>query len=121
MKKNPKPFIQHIIDSADTTFKLLQGYDYQKFYDDERTHLAIVKLIEIIGEACNHLLEDYQDQYPRIPWNSIRGMRNRLIHEYWDIDYPTVWKTATKRVPQLKQDLLPILLDLEAQEDKGNS
>lgn len=119
MKKSPKPYIQHIIDAADTTKRLLEGYDYDEFLSDDRTQLAIVKLIEIIGEASIHLLKDYQDQYPKIPRHSIRGMRNRLIHEYWDIDLPTVWKTATKRVPQLKQDLLPILSDLESQDPQS--
>ncbi len=116
MKKSPKPFIEHIIDAATTTKKLLEGYDYNRFYQDDRTQLAIVKLIEIIGEACVHLAKDYESTYPQIPWKAINGMRNRLIHEYWDIDYPTVWKTATKRVPEPKQELVPALEKIQAQE-----
>lgn len=121
MKKSPKPFVQHIIDAADTSTRLLHGFDYQRFIQDERTQLAIVKLIENIGEACKHLITDYEKTYSHIPWRAIKAMRNRLVHEYWEIDYPTVWKTATKRVPELKHLLLPILQNLEAQETKSPS
>lgn len=121
MRKSPKPFIQHIIDAAATTRKLLEGYNYDRFSHDERTQLAIVKLIEIIGEACTHLAKDFESSYPHIPWQAINGMRNRLIHEYWDIDYPTVWKTATKRVPELQKELLPALETIQTQEKETSN
>lgn len=73
-------------------------------------------MIENIGEACNHLVKDFQSDYPNIPWRKVIAMRNRLVHEYWDIDYEVIWKVATEQIQSLKNDLIPILEKLEPEE-----
>ena len=93
---------------ADKIEKLLSGFSKQKFSRDERTQLAIIKLLEIIGEACSHLEADFHQQHPEIPWPKIISMRNRLTHAYWEIDLDIVWKTAKERVPELKEQLQKI-------------
>ena len=103
--KATKPFIEHVLASADKIEKLLHGFDKQKFSQDERTQLAIIKLLEIIGEACLRLEADFHHRHPEIPWPKIISMRNRLTHAYWEIDLDIVWKTAKERVPELKQQL----------------
>ena len=103
--KAPEPLINHIIEATAKITHLLHGITKQSFQKDERTQLAIIKLLEIIGEACSHLQDDYKQNHPDIPWPQIISMRNRLTHAYWDIDLDIVWKTATKRVPELQKQL----------------
>lgn len=100
-----KPFIGHILESADKIEELLRGFDKEKFSQDERTQLAIIKLLEIIGEACSRLEMEFHQKHPEIPWPKIISMRNRLTHAYWEIDLDIVWKTAKERVPELKAQL----------------
>jgi len=103
--KAAEPFIDHIIESSGKIEKLLQGFNKQKFSQDERTQLAIIKLLEIIGEACSHLEVKFHKAHPEVPWPKIISMRNRLTHEYWEVDLDIVWKTAKERVPELKKQL----------------
>ncbi len=70
---------------------------------------AVVRNLEIIGEACSHLEEEFKDTHPNIPWAQIIGMRNKLAHEYWDIDIDIVWQAATIEAPQLQKQLLDLL------------
>jgi len=71
--------------------------------------LSLVKELEIIGEAAGKVSDEIRSQYGAIPWQDISGMRNRLIHAYFDIDLDVVWSTVTKDLPQLKADLESIL------------
>ena len=71
--------------------------------------LSLVKELEIIGEAAGKVSDEIRSQYGAIPWQDISGMRNRLIHAYFDIDLDVVWSTVTKDLPQLKADLEGIL------------
>jgi uncharacterized protein with HEPN domain len=63
--------------------------------------LALVKCVEIIGEAAAHLTPQFQNEHPEIPWPAIIGMRNRLIHGYFEIDMDRLWDTVTKNIPEL--------------------
>ncbi|MBU1085152.1 MAG: DUF86 domain-containing protein [Candidatus Beckwithbacteria bacterium] len=103
--KQPNPYLSHIIESFDKIDILLHGFTKEKFVKDERTQLAIIKLLEIIGEACVHLKIDFYKSHPEIPWAKIISMRNRLTHEYWEIDLDIVWKTVKERVPELRKQL----------------
>lgn len=72
-----------------------------EFKHDRKLHLSVVHLLEIIGEAGNLVSEEVKEQYVDIPWKRIIGMRNRLIHGYFDINRAIVWKTATEDIPPL--------------------
>lgn len=67
--------------------------------------LSIVRLLEIIGEAASKLSKGFQNRHPQIPWKNIIGMRNRLIHAYFDIEYDYVWKAVTDELPELAAKL----------------
>lgn len=75
---------------------------------------AVVRNIEIIGEAAKHLPENFTSIYPQVPWRSIVGMRNKITHEYSIVDWPEVWRVATKDVGELRG----ILADVLAKEQK---
>ena len=69
--------------------------------DNELVGLAVVRAIEIIGEAANKVSKELQNAHPEIPWRNIIGMRHRLIHDYGNVDYAVVWQVATKNLPAL--------------------
>ncbi len=109
MQKSPSPYIQHIIGAVTKIHEYLENTDQAKFSKNEMMYDAVVRNLEIVGEACSHLEEEFRSSNPNIPWNQIIGMRNKLAHEYWDIDAEIVWQAATIEAPQLKKQLLELL------------
>jgi uncharacterized protein with HEPN domain len=94
--------IRHIIDACDEIENFISGNDLDSFSNDRKLHLSIVQLVLVIGEAASGVSDETKEQMPKIPWSDIIGMRNRLIHGYYDIDLEIVWKTATVEVPELR-------------------
>ena len=74
---------------------------------------TFVRSLEIIGEAVKHLLAEFREKYPEIPWKDIAGIRDKLIHEYFGVDYLIVWKTIRERIPELKKFVERILEKIE--------
>jgi uncharacterized protein with HEPN domain len=72
---------------------------------------AVVRALEIIGEAAKSIPKEVKKKYPNIPWDKIVGMRNKIAHEYFGIDVKIVWTTATKDIPQLKEEMKKIIKD----------
>lgn len=81
--------------------KYCAGYTYEEFLKDEKTQDAIVRNFEIIGEASNRISLDFKTLHPEIEWRALTGFRNRLIHEYFKIDYQIVWDIIQNEIDQL--------------------
>ena len=79
--------IEDMLDAVNKILKYTSGLNYEQFIHDEKTIDATVRNFEIIGEAANRIPEDYKLQHPEIEWRQIIGLRNRIIHEYFGIDY----------------------------------
>ncbi len=90
--------IKHMYDGADEIQRFTHGKTRNDLENDRLLSLAIVHLLEIIGEAANKVTPEFQNKYSQVPWKSIVEMRNRLIHGYYDIDLDIVWKTVTHRL-----------------------
>lgn len=86
--------------------------DLEDFTKDEKTALAIIKLLENIGEAAKNVPHAIKSKYPDVPWEDMAGMRDILIHEYFGIDYEVVWKTIKDDLPRVK----PIIHQIENEE-----
>jgi uncharacterized protein with HEPN domain len=80
---------------------------------DEKLQYALIRLIEIVGEAASHITDDFQTQHPDIPWAQMIGMRNRIIHAYFEINLNVVWVTLTDNLPTLIQQLESLISTLE--------
>lgn len=106
MKKADRVRLQHMLEAAHEAVEFLAEEPRTSLDLDRKLLLALVKDIEIIGEAASRVTEDCQTRFPHIPWSQIRSMRNRLIHAYFDINVETVWKTV-------KEDLPPLIDALE--------
>jgi uncharacterized protein with HEPN domain len=97
--------LQHMLEAAQEAVSLTQGKTRNDLNDDRVLALALVKLIEIIGEAATRISKEGHAQIAEIPWPSIISMRNRLIHAYFDIDLDRVWDTVTDDLPPLIEAL----------------
>ena len=87
--------------------------DFEAFRQNREKVLAVVKTIEILGEAVKNIPEDTRSRYPQIPWKAIAGMRDVLVHEYWEIDLNVVWATVQEGIPPLKITILEIQQELQ--------
>lgn len=100
--------IRHMVDAIRSTIRFTQGRERADLDNDEMLAFALVRAIEIVGEAATKISSETREQYPEVPWAAIIGMRHRLIHAYFDINHDILWTTATEAAP----GLLPLLLDL---------
>lgn len=105
MKKDPKVFVSHIIESIKAIEKYTHTLSEQDFLESTEKQDAVMRRIEIIGEAIKNLPEDFQKQYPAIPWQDIAAMRNKLIHEYFGVDLALVWEVVKTDLPTLKKQI----------------
>lgn len=105
--KNKEPifFLKDIENSLNKIFKYTQGISYNEFIENDLVKDAVERNFEIIGEAVKNLSDDFRNQYPNIPFKQVAGMRDKLIHDYFGIDYEILWKTIQDKLPQFKSEI----------------
>jgi uncharacterized protein with HEPN domain len=101
--------LQHMLDAAQKAIQFTQGRSRQDLNDDEMLALAIVRLVEILGEAAKNVSPDTRAQAPNIPWRQIAGTRDRLSHAYFDVNLDIIWDIVTNDLPTLIPKLQKIL------------
>jgi uncharacterized protein with HEPN domain len=111
-------FLRHILIETEFITKSRQGKSYEDLIDDEVWQRAIVRSLEIIGEASKKVDADYRAKYPQIEWRKMSQMRDKLIHDYFGIDYELVWDVVINKIPQLQADLK---LVMKSEEDGFNN
>jgi len=94
-------YVWDMLDAAGRIQRLLRGLDYGAFVEDDRTSLAIERLLENVGEAARHVSPKLQRTHPEIPWQGIIGIRNVLAHQYGVVDQRKVWQAATHGIAEL--------------------
>jgi len=97
--------LQHMLDAARYAKLFVKGSTRANLNDDVMLRFALTKAIEIIGEAAANISKDTRDQLPHFEWGKIVGMRNRLVHVYFDIDLDILWDTVENYIPNLINDL----------------
>ncbi len=107
-----KTRIIHILEAITEIEKYLTGVSYDDFLANSEKRFATIKQIEIIGEACNGLTDDFKEFHPEIAWKPIKGFRNISIHEYFAVNFHIVWEIAQNDLPVLKQQFTEILSSL---------
>lgn len=105
MVKSDAVYIQHILDAISRIETYVAGMTESGFLQDSLRKDAVVRQLEIIGEAARALSEEGRTKFNNIPWPRVVGMRNRLIHEYFDVSWSAVWQTATEELKELKAEL----------------
>lgn len=112
MKKNISVFIQDMLESIKLIEDYAKGVTKEEFLDkDDNLQMkdAIIRRLEIIGEAVKNIPDDFKEKHSDIPWKQISGMRDILIHEYFGVNLERVWKTAKEDLPKLKEAISKIL------------
>jgi len=97
--------LQHMIDAAKEAVELTSGKSKHDIENERILNLSLVRLIEVVGEAANHISPEGRSKYSSIPWLQIIGMRNRLIHGYDEIDFEILYQTISRDLPQLIAEL----------------
>lgn len=111
-KRDVRVYLEDILESAQLTQEFIAGMDLAGFLEDLKTRYAVLRAIQIMGEAVRHIPEKVQQAYPEVPWHQIRGMRNRVTHGYEAVDYELVWSTLCDDIPALIPLIGHILRDL---------
>lgn len=101
--KDDKVYIGHILEAIQTIEDYKKGLNLESFLKNKMASDAIIRELEIIGEASNNISEDFQNEHPDVPWRKIIGIRNTLIHEYFGVNLKIVWDTVENDLPELKK------------------
>ena len=109
MSHCPLEYLRHILDEIRYIQGIICDINQEDFLADETLKRSFVRSIEIIGEAVKKLPPDFKDEHGEIEWRKIAGMRDRLIHAYFGVNYTLVWDVATNKLPGLKQKIVEIL------------
>lgn len=118
MSREFMDFVDDILNGMNKAEILLEAVSYSQFETDFRINFAVVRALEIIGEAVKRLPEDLCLRYPDIPWRGMAGMRDRIIHGYDNVDLQIVWDVVKRDIPQIKPKIAKILIDYEGENSK---
>lgn len=112
MNSNRLPdYLDHMRQAVADACAFVEGWTVEDFLGDRRTQQAVIMNLVILGEAATKIMDIYPDfvsAHPQIPWNSMRGMRNRIAHGYFEIDLEVVWDTIQTSLPELNQQLFQL-------------
>lgn len=99
---NDQVRLEHILEAIEKIQRFIGNATFEQFTDDEMMISAVLREFTVIGEAARHISDDFRAAHPELPLFEARGMRNRMIHEYQDLDLDIVWKTYRDDLPPLK-------------------
>jgi len=107
-----REYSDYVMDISDAINKIedfMRDVTRDQFIADTKTAYAVIRALEIVGEAAKKIPEEIKTQFPKIPWRQMAGMRDKLLHEYFGVDIRVVWRTVKEDLPRLKANLKPLI------------
>ncbi|MEW6716411.1 MAG: DUF86 domain-containing protein [Chloroflexota bacterium] len=101
--------MKDVLAAIESTEGFIAGMDLDAFQADDKTTSAVMRKLEVIGEAVKQVPDEIRQKHSQVPWKEMAGMRDRLIHFYFGVDYHLVWRAIKERLPQIKQEIQKIL------------
>ncbi len=105
-------YLQDILDAIEKTERFISGMDYAQFAADEKTVFAVIRALEIVGEAAKNVPQAIRSRYPSVPWREMSGIRDKLTHGYFRVNLQVVWRTIREDLPGLRSEVGRVLTDL---------
>jgi uncharacterized protein with HEPN domain len=103
--------LEHIIAAIDRIYRYTSGKSYDDLVSDDMMYYAVIKNIEIIGEAANMLTQQFQQLHSETPWKMVKGMRNYIVHEYFQVDDIVVWDVVKNNLPELRKQVAGYIVE----------
>ena len=113
MKRDYSLYIKDILDCIERVEEFVGDMNFDEFLVDDKTSSAVVRKLEIIGEATKNIPKSITQKYEEIPWKEMARMRDKIIHFYFGVDYEIVWNVIKERLPEIKPTILQILEDMK--------
>ena len=111
-RQRDKGRLEDIVEYSDNIIELLEGMTFEQFVKDKRTYYAIMKNVEVVGEAAYMLTKAFKKVHGEIPWNVVQGMRHVLVHDYANITSETLYDTAVNNIPELRNQVAKYLNEI---------
>lgn len=108
MNREYSDFLRDMLENAQRAILFTQEMDFDSFTKDEKTVYAVIRAVEIIGEAAAKIPEDVRAKHPNVPWREVKGMRNKLVHDYFGVNMEVIWQTIHEDLPELIEALQSI-------------
>ena len=112
-KRTYKLYVNDILESIKKIENYIANLSYEDFVQDDLVRDAVLRNLEVIGEATKNIPDNIREKYPLIPWRRIIGLRNIVIHEYFGVDFENIWRIITKNIPEVKPSIEKILEIIE--------
>ncbi len=107
--KRDKAYLQHILDAISNIEKFIEGVTKEEFLDNVEKQYAVLRGLEIVGEAAKNISRELKKKYTHVPWKEVAGMRDKLVHQYFGVNLDLVWETLKTKLPELKNQILTML------------
>ena len=118
MKRDDTIYLKHILESIGEIESFIDSISKKDFLNNSEKQAAVVRMLEVIGEAVKNISKEFKNKHPRIEWAKIAGARDVMIHAYFDVNLDIVWDIVKQDIPVLKNKIKPILYEIELQDKK---
>lgn len=113
MRRDYRDYLQDMLTAIDEVAEFTEGISFEAFTQDRKTVNAVVRSLEVLGEAAKSIPEDLRANAPGVPWKYMAGMRDKLIHRYFGVDLSIVWTVVKDELPPLRPDIECLMSQLE--------